>query len=1034
MANKEGNSGNNMLAGTAEDDTIDGRGGNDNLKGLEGNDRLYGGDGNDLLDGGPGRDTASYGSGYGQSGLHGYGVGVTIDLSATPDANGYINGADGDKLKNIENLSGTGFGDHLTGDDNRNTLNGFQGDDLLDGGGGDDSLLGGDGNDRLYGYDGDDQLYGWDGDDQLYGGDGNDRLNGEGDDDLLYGGDGDDWLDGGLGDDRLDGGGGDDNLLGRRGDDVFVFGADSGHDTIEDFELDFDKIQFSEAGITFIDLRIEANGGSARVSWGDAGQSITLTDVADTDLTESAFLFSGDTQPDADTPTGTAGDDTLSGTAGDDTLNGLAGDDMLSGMSNNVDRIAEYLTDGFFKQIDEERRSFDVQPGGTLTANITALNEDGQELARWAVDAWTNVSGINFSIVTTDDADLVFTDDEAGAYSRSTASNGTILTSKVNIPASLITQYGNETGSKTFQTYLHEVGHALGLGHPGSYPRDSENSTLLSYWFDARFPNDSYQVSVMSYFTQTENTYINASFAYPVTPMIADIVAIHKLYGAPADINEGNTVYGYGANMGGYLQQFFEQWTARAEEPGTDRPLNEATTSPSGGDPFVEQSTNPFGAIDVTFDSAPAFADLDNDGDLDLVLGNNWFLNDSGLLYFENTGDMTSPDFIERTGSANPFNSLALNDESAPALADLDGDNDLDLVVGDENGTLSYFENTGSIASAAFTQRELLEGIDAGDRSRPVLIDLDNDNDFDLVVGTMQGNLRYFENTGTPAAPNFSEQGGDDNPFNHINLDEDSAPALADVDYDGDPDLIIGYSPEGVFDADTLHYENIGTATQPRFTAAPTYSLDMSGFSSVPTLADIDGDGDFDLVVGDDFGKLKYYKNSPVNSGDNIATLTIYDTGGYDVLDLRTDTRNQRIDLRPEGISDVYGEVGNLVIGRDTMIEVIIAGSGDDMIRGNDGPNRMLGRAGDDVLMGGEGKDRFAFYADEGHDTILDFTKGEDKIDLRPIAGIESITDLTGTDTSNGLVIYLDDNQNASITLPGFERTDLTADDFIFAA
>ena len=112
---------------------------------------------------------------------------------------------------------------------------------------------------------------------------------------------------------------------------MFVFGADSGHDTIEDFELDFDKIQFSEAGITFTDLRIEANGGSARVSWGDEGQSITLTDVADTDLTESAFLFSDDTQPDADTVTGTAGDDTLSGTAGDDTLNGLAGDDILSG-------------------------------------------------------------------------------------------------------------------------------------------------------------------------------------------------------------------------------------------------------------------------------------------------------------------------------------------------------------------------------------------------------------------------------------------------------------------------------------------------------------------------------------------------------------------------------------------------------------------------------------------------------------------------------------------------------------------------------
>ena len=180
---------------------------------------------------------------------------------------------------------------------------------------------------------GDDLLDGGYGNNWLYGGNGDDTLNGGRDNDQLYGDDGDDTLDGYFGNDRLYGGGGDDNLLGGRGDDVFVFGADSGHDTIEDFELDFDKIQFSEAGITFTDLRIEANGGSARVSWGDEGQSITLTDVADTYLTESSFLFSDDTQPDADTLTGTAGDDTLTGTAGDDTIDGLAGDDTLHGSS-----------------------------------------------------------------------------------------------------------------------------------------------------------------------------------------------------------------------------------------------------------------------------------------------------------------------------------------------------------------------------------------------------------------------------------------------------------------------------------------------------------------------------------------------------------------------------------------------------------------------------------------------------------------------------------------------------------------------------
>ena len=114
-------------------------------------------------------------------------------------------------------------------------------------------------------------------------------------------------------------------------------------------------------------------------------------------------------------------------------------------------------------------------------------------------------------------------------------------------------------------------------------------------------------------------------------------------------------------------------------------------------------------------------------------------------------------------------------------------------------------------------------------------------------------------------------------------------------------------------------------------------------------------------------------------------------SGGYDTLDLSDDTHNQRIDLRPGHFSDVYGETHNLVVADDAVIEAVIAGAGDDTIHGTDSPNRLMGRAGDDTQTGGGGSDRFAFYANKGHDTILDFTDNEDKIDLRPIAAIESM-------------------------------------------
>ena len=133
--------------------------------------------------------------------------------------------------------------------------NGSREADLLRGGTGDDRLFGKGGDDVLFGNDGDDRLSGGGGDDWVVGGDGNDRLNGNRGDDALLGGDGDDRLKGGSGDDRIDGGRGDDRLWGGDGSDIFVFGADSGHDVIKDFDTawfwrgDEDKIELDIDGV-----------------------------------------------------------------------------------------------------------------------------------------------------------------------------------------------------------------------------------------------------------------------------------------------------------------------------------------------------------------------------------------------------------------------------------------------------------------------------------------------------------------------------------------------------------------------------------------------------------------------------------------------------------------------------------------------------------------------------------------------------------------------------------------------------------------
>lgn len=177
----------------------------------------------------------------------------------------------------------------------------------------------------------------------------------------------------------------------------------------------------------------------------------------------------------------------------------------------------------------------------------------------------------------------------------------------------------------------------------------------------------------------------------------------------------------------------------------TDAPDDRAPVFAPG--PYADFAPDPFAGIGADNVSAPAFTDLDGDGDLDLVAG----AEDGTLTAYERT----ATGFTEF--ATNPVDGIDAGYRSTPAFADLDGDGDLDLVVGERDGTLRAYEQTDS-GFAAFAANPLAD-IDVGSLSAPTFADLNNDSDLDLVSGEFDGLLTAFEDQTPPSNFTFAENG-----------------------------------------------------------------------------------------------------------------------------------------------------------------------------------------------------------------------------------------------------------------------------------
>ena len=256
----------------------------------------------------------------------------------------------------------------------------------------------------------------------------------------------------------------------------------------------------------------------------------------------------------------------------------------------------------------------------------------------------------------------------------------------------------------------------------------------------------------------------------------------------------------------------------------------------------------------------PVFTDLDADGIIDLVIGGY-----NGLLFYKNGGSISEPDFLEGELIFNDVNSQ-IGTDAKPAFVDIDNDGDLDLFVGigesllggPTAGITMSFRNTGTASTPVFTlDNALSTGIsDIGLNAYPTFADLDNDGDYDLLLGRDLQSLVYYKNTGNKESPVWTNASTIFSSIENKTYWKD--PALVDLDYDGDYDLVYGTS-DGIL----YVYRNVGTSSAPSFQYYPDYFkvIKLNGNAATVSLADFDNDGDQDLLSGIWTGKFIYFRN-----------------------------------------------------------------------------------------------------------------------------------------------------------------------------
>lgn len=367
-------------------------------------------------------------------------------------------------------------------------------------------------------------------------------------------------------------------------------------------------------------------------------------------------------------------------------------------------------------------------------------------------------------------------------------------------------------------------------------------------------------------------------------------------------------------------------------------------------DPTFKLKTTNFlheSSLKIPEGSKPSFVDIDQDGRLDLIVGSYGYNNgsvfgDVRLFYFKNTGTLEQPTFTFQTDDYLNISQYTTISRSNPAFGDLNGDGAIDMILGEESGSLIYFENQSVEGSPMLFGQPIFDyfGIDDGKESKPQLVDLTGDGLLDLVVGEsgddidphtgIIGSPSFYENVGTQTDPFFSSTpttkslGGIFTRTETV-LRSDADPVFIPTDNKSDFLTIVGSNYGELF-----LYEDVLDNLLDSFTlVTDSLPLPRYGWKTGVDAADIDNDNYYEIVIGNENGGLVFHNTPFQVTGENavdhepILKDMVYPIPVQDKLTIVSES-----EVRNYSIRDVTGQIvkRNVVENNKINIEDLVSG------------------------------------------------------------------------------------------------------------